>query len=84
LTLSQGVINRNESFVQQLIFSIMKAAKKATKAATKATKAATKATKKATQATKAATKATEKATKVAPVKKVKAIKPKAANKKVKK
>jgi len=33
LTLSQGVINRNESFVQQLIFSIMKAAKKATKAA---------------------------------------------------
>jgi histone H1/5 len=71
------VINRNESFIQPLIFSIMKTARKATKAARKATKAATK-------ATKAARKATKAATKVAPVKKVKAVKPKAAKKKVKK
>jgi hypothetical protein len=68
------VISRNENFVQPLISSIMKAAKKATKALTKATKAATKATKAATKATKAATKAV-------PVKKVKATKQKAAKKK---
>jgi hypothetical protein len=72
------VINRNESFVKPLIFSIMKAARKATKAARKATKAATKATKKATKAAKKATKA---ATKAAPIKKVKATKSKASKKK---
>jgi len=82
------LINRNESFVQPLILSIMKAARKATKAAAKATKAVTKAAKAATKATKAAAKATKKATKAstkaAPVKKVKATKPLAAKKKVKK